>query len=657
MFGGMDVNNANLGDTLSFNGTTWTNEAPATAPSARNRAGIVGADGLTPFTSVMLFGGSGGGAHNDTWVWGGVTWTQLFPATPPPVCYSAQLAYWGNANKVLLFHTNGNTYTWDGTNWTLESPTSIPGQRSGQAFGSTPDGKVLMFGGDITLGSGSWTDTWVWDGDWTQVYPITSPVGGIEGVLSNGYMFGNQYLLYDEFAAVIGVSTNETWQWDATLPTWNQLLVDHDYNYTGDNPVIGRPGCAGTYAFNDRFVRFGGTDEGSGLVSSDTYVLDLTPIVPPGPVLLRTDMSPSYNYAANWSADSKLMAQVADVANARELLISIDPSTQVATNFYTPALTDSSLWHYGTVDGKVMLWEYRPSAASDRILVSNSDGSSVVQVYLSVAPNSATPAYWYDTELGGGATAPGQKDPARVYIIETLPTAEALIYTNLVGAAPTTVLPAAGNFFEVLDQSSDGTRFIYNMKTTGRLGLANNSGTVIAENITGPGVSYNAKFSPDGTKVVVNKSAGAYLDIYDSATGTLLFADIESGAGLLSRSIAWLDNTRLILANELGTSNDVWTINYNGTGATQVIANVADTYYKDFVVRGGNVYVVRYVDTGVVGPVDLVKYADGTWTPTVLATMQYNDSNQVYYASPDGNWLTWNETTPTSDLELWVVRT
>lgn len=54
-----------LDDTWTWNGSTWTKQAPADHPAARFMASMAGD---TATGTVVLFGGEGaGGAHGDTW--------------------------------------------------------------------------------------------------------------------------------------------------------------------------------------------------------------------------------------------------------------------------------------------------------------------------------------------------------------------------------------------------------------------------------------------------------------------------------------------------------------------------------------------------------------------------------------------------------------
>ena len=71
------------GDTWSWNGTNWTQLAPTASPPARGD-GAMAYDWATG--EIVLFGGSNGNGASylgDTWTWNGSDWTQLAPATSP----------------------------------------------------------------------------------------------------------------------------------------------------------------------------------------------------------------------------------------------------------------------------------------------------------------------------------------------------------------------------------------------------------------------------------------------------------------------------------------------------------------------------------------------------------------------------------------------
>jgi hypothetical protein len=77
LFGGTTLTH-NLGDTWTWDGTTWTEQNPAVSPSARWAMGM-SYDAAS--SEALLFGGSGvGGVLGDTWTWDGTTWRIPFVA-------------------------------------------------------------------------------------------------------------------------------------------------------------------------------------------------------------------------------------------------------------------------------------------------------------------------------------------------------------------------------------------------------------------------------------------------------------------------------------------------------------------------------------------------------------------------------------------------
>lgn len=60
--------------------------------------------------------------------------------------------YWGGTYV-------GDTWVWNGTDWTLKSPEHSPPARSGHAMATDGSGNVVLFGGYTTTLNG---ETWVW---------------------------------------------------------------------------------------------------------------------------------------------------------------------------------------------------------------------------------------------------------------------------------------------------------------------------------------------------------------------------------------------------------------------------------------------------------------------------------------------------------------
>lgn len=115
IFGGETMVNgdcATLGDTWTFDGSTWVQNTSSPAPAARNYGQMVDAnsDGI-----AYLFGGnasmSGPVVFDDTWQWNGASWTQYFPATTPAGRWRMSMVYDAAHHQVLMYggvDTNGN---------------------------------------------------------------------------------------------------------------------------------------------------------------------------------------------------------------------------------------------------------------------------------------------------------------------------------------------------------------------------------------------------------------------------------------------------------------------------------------------------------------------------------------------------------------------
>ena len=106
----------------------WFPVGYSTSPSPRADAGIA-YDEATH--STVLFGGADGSTVlGDTWIWDGA-WGATIPAASPSPRQGPAIAFDGAAGNVVLFGGSptvpvgtgtafGDTWTWDGTNWTQQ---------------------------------------------------------------------------------------------------------------------------------------------------------------------------------------------------------------------------------------------------------------------------------------------------------------------------------------------------------------------------------------------------------------------------------------------------------------------------------------------------------------------------------------------------------
>lgn len=133
---------------------------------------------------MVLFGGQtqAGVRLGDTWTWDGQDWTQEMPANSPSPRANARMAFDASSGQMLLVGGQpntgilGETWRWDGSTWTELSPATPAPERFNPSIAYDPGMQaVLLFGGSNTSGD-SGNSTWSWNGTtWTQLFPPTSP--------------------------------------------------------------------------------------------------------------------------------------------------------------------------------------------------------------------------------------------------------------------------------------------------------------------------------------------------------------------------------------------------------------------------------------------------------------------------------------------------
>jgi hypothetical protein len=132
---------------------------------------------------TVLFGGYGNSYLNDTWTWNGLDWTLHSPSSSPPVRFRHAMAYDQRRARIVLFGGWGppggaflnDTWEWDGSTWQQRLPLHQPPARwySVLAYDDARQ-RMVLFGGQLS-GTGL-QDTWEWDGnDWTLRTTSASP--------------------------------------------------------------------------------------------------------------------------------------------------------------------------------------------------------------------------------------------------------------------------------------------------------------------------------------------------------------------------------------------------------------------------------------------------------------------------------------------------
>ncbi|HEX5051748.1 MAG TPA: hypothetical protein VFZ65_08255 [Planctomycetota bacterium] len=253
----------------------WGPVLTATAPTARSGA-LLAFDLLGNRT--LMFGGN---FTNEFWSLSGDTWTHLTPAVLPGPRARANIATDPITGQILMLGgQDGNgmlaldeTWLWNGTVWQQLAPPHSPGGRiwHGMAFDIARQTSV-MFGGRNNLFQPNQVlgETWEFSlGDWTQVYPLTSPAPVLEPAMCNHpglnkvMMFGGQIA---GSGGNLGPAIDTTWVFDGV--TWTQI------NTTGVHPPARRGGQMVPILGRNICVLFGGYDPITFDILNDTWEHD-----------------------------------------------------------------------------------------------------------------------------------------------------------------------------------------------------------------------------------------------------------------------------------------------------------------------------------------------------------------------------------------------
>tara|TARA_R110002094_G_scaffold4460_2_gene13056 strand:+ start:1714 stop:2940 length:1227 start_codon:yes stop_codon:yes gene_type:complete len=223
---------------------------------------------------LVLFGGSAPFVNGETWLYDGSNWSQLSPANSPGGRFGAEFVYdsaravgvlyGGLASNISIPPPTNETWEWDGANWTQATPTNNAGPR--YRYGACFDfvrSRLVMFGGTNTqLLSPPINQTWEYDGTtWSQITTAGTPGGRdrpamcfYPGLVSS-VMFGG----YNGSSL-----TDETWLYDGIA--WTQVAI------TGSKPS---PRNAAKMIYDPvrgHCVLTGGQDVSGQL--SDTWIFD-----------------------------------------------------------------------------------------------------------------------------------------------------------------------------------------------------------------------------------------------------------------------------------------------------------------------------------------------------------------------------------------------
>lgn len=277
MFGGTDDALRRYGGMWAYDGRLWyepTSPFRLGIPLARYAHGMVHsqAAGVT-----LLFGGLAGpgDAYGDTWTWDGTEWTEQQTTLSPSPRAFPSMAYDRDRGEVLLFGgfapdvgVDGQTWRWTGSDgWFPLTTSTVPPARGGAGMAYDERRQVMvMFGGGVDNVDGQLVgirDTWEFDGDeWNRIETPNRPPAS--------YYPSLIYDLNREVVLLFGTPEAQTaggsglWAYDGN--DWTQLIPS-----LRPSP---RDGSAAAYdPVRDEVLFFGGsTNDFAG--TSDTWVLN-----------------------------------------------------------------------------------------------------------------------------------------------------------------------------------------------------------------------------------------------------------------------------------------------------------------------------------------------------------------------------------------------
>jgi hypothetical protein len=257
LFGGAPTINGGTttAETWAWDGTTWTQLAPAVKPQARWTHGMV----WDPQRRrIVLFGGlatdQAGSGLADTWEWDGTTWAEVRTAhAPSPRGIHGAIAYDASRRKVVIRGGGtlpgqtlfADTWTYDGSDWVEIQGTGPSGRVAPALAFDEARRQLVLFGG------GTWSpyygDTWSFDGaTWRELTPARAP--SIRQSARMIHDSGASRLLL--FGGYDGTLLNDLWQWDGS--SWSEVVVEPP-----------PPRCCYSFAHDTRrgeAVLFGGPD-------------------------------------------------------------------------------------------------------------------------------------------------------------------------------------------------------------------------------------------------------------------------------------------------------------------------------------------------------------------------------------------------------------
>ncbi len=215
LFGGLNSSGRLQNDTWLFDGTTWN--LVKTKNSPPRMEGSAMAYDLIRRRAVLFSGWDGGKYVQETWEFDGKDWIKMSPSKQPPPRDWAAMAFDVHTKRVILFGGHdwhrivnkqgpyGDTWAWDGKNWTQLSPQTVPAPRQAHKMVVDPkSGLIFMLGGKQEM--------WMWVvKDWKQLSPKNLPPSTWSPLVGYDELRG-RIVFYGGSAS--GKFSDETWEWD-----------------------------------------------------------------------------------------------------------------------------------------------------------------------------------------------------------------------------------------------------------------------------------------------------------------------------------------------------------------------------------------------------------------------------------------------------------
>jgi hypothetical protein len=216
-------------------------------------------------------------ASEETWTFDGTTWTLAASSLPGGPRVGHSMVMDENSGRVLLFGGSAGTgaydpatYGWDGSSWSSLSTSGPSGRFAPSLAWDAKRKRVVLFGGYAK--GAMQNDTWEWDGHaWSQVLAPTSPPARYDAPMTFDAERGVVVMAggsADIAGSSAGTVFDDTWAYDGTM--WTKLTIDGPPARVGSSMAY--------HAATKTSVLFGGQTSKASL--SDTWLLS-APSTPP----------------------------------------------------------------------------------------------------------------------------------------------------------------------------------------------------------------------------------------------------------------------------------------------------------------------------------------------------------------------------------------